>query len=69
MQAESSRCRVHHPATPPALPASWQHEHFKDASDFRESAFLARHLFNTFRETGLIVGALGKTDDLTPETD
>ncbi len=58
------------PSTPPALPSSWQMDHFKDASDLIEMSALTRtvgSLFNTFLDTGKIVGALGQTDDLTPD--
>lgn len=57
--------------TPPALPESWRVDHFSDASDLLEMRSLTQTLsavFNTFRESGTIVGALGKTNDLTPET-
>ncbi|MFQ3567568.1 MAG: efflux RND transporter permease subunit [Aggregatilineales bacterium] len=58
------------PQTAPALPASWQIDRFKDATDLLEMRTLTRNLgavFNNFLETGRIVGALGQTDDLTPE--
>lgn len=58
------------PTVPPALPASWQMDRFKDARDLTEMQTLTRNLsqvFNNFAETGKIVGALGQTDDLTPE--
>ncbi len=58
------------PTTSPALPASWQMDHFKDARDLREMQTLTRSvgaLFNQFASTGKIVGALGQTDDLTPD--
>ncbi|MBE2270514.1 MAG: efflux RND transporter permease subunit, partial [Anaerolinea sp.] len=53
----------------PALPASWMMDRFKDARDLREMRTLTRTIgavFNQFIETGVIVGALGQTDDLTP---
>lgn len=59
------------PEVAPALPESWQVAHFKDARDLREMRTLTRSvgaLINTFSETGEIVGAIGQTDDLTPET-
>ena len=52
----------------PALPESWQMDRFKDARDLREMRTLTRTigaLFNSFVESGEIVGALGQTDDLT----
>jgi multidrug efflux pump subunit AcrB len=58
------------PKTPPALPKSWQMDHFSDASDLLEMRAAARTIaavFNTFHDTGRIVGALGQTNDLTPE--
>ena len=58
------------PSAPPPLPSSWQIDRFKDARDLTEMQTLTRNLgqvFNTFAETGSIVGALGQTDDLTPE--
>ena len=58
------------PTTSPALPASWQMDHFKDARDLREMKTLTRSvgaLFNQFASSGKIVGALGQTDDLTPD--
>ncbi len=58
------------PTAPPALPASWQMDRFKDARDLREMRTLTRSpgaMFNQFATTGKIVGALGQTDDLTPE--
>lgn len=54
----------------PALPESWQIDRFKDARDLLEMRTLTRNLgavLNNFRETGVIVGSLGQTDDLTPE--
>ncbi len=58
------------PTAPPALPASWQMDRFKDARDLREMRTLTRStgaLFNEFVDSGRIVGALGQTDDLTPD--
>ncbi len=57
-------------SAPPALPASWQIDRFHDARDLREMRTLTRSVgavFNQFAENGVIVGALGQTDDLTPE--
>jgi len=59
------------PATPPALPESWQFEHFSDASDLIEIATISTPiatLLNDFADTGVMRGALGQTNDLTPET-
>ncbi|GAB4518878.1 MAG: hypothetical protein OHK0046_27070 [Anaerolineae bacterium] len=59
------------PETAPALPESWQINHFSNASDLLEVRTLTTSvgdLFNNFYEDGRIVGALGQTDDLTPET-
>ncbi len=58
------------PAAPPPLPESWQMDHFYDASDLLELQSLTRSTagaLNELRTTGRIVGALGQTDDLTPE--
>jgi multidrug efflux pump subunit AcrB len=58
------------PNSPPELPPSWQAAHFTDASDIWELRTLTRSLgviINTFLSTGKIVGALGQTDDLTPD--
>ncbi len=58
------------PTAPPALPESWQMDRFKDARDLREMQTLTRSVgavFNNFATTGKIVGALGQTDDLTPD--
>ncbi len=55
----------------PALPESWQMDHFADASDLRETTGLGGGVaasLNAFVEDGRIVGSLGKTNDLTPET-
>ncbi|MCC6803890.1 MAG: efflux RND transporter permease subunit, partial [Anaerolineae bacterium] len=49
---------------------SWQMDRFKDASDIVEMRTLTRSTgstLNTFQSTGKIVGALGQTDDLTPD--
>ena len=54
----------------PALPESWQFEHFADATDLLEMASFTRSIsavFNDFETTGVIRGALGTTEDLTPE--
>lgn len=54
----------------PALPESWQMDHFNNATDLVEMRSLTRTLagvFNDFAATGKIVGSLGQTDDLTPE--
>ncbi|MAU09721.1 MAG: hypothetical protein CL607_07870 [Anaerolineaceae bacterium] len=54
----------------PALPESWQFPGFKSAQDLSEMTTLTRTLgdvFNELYENGHIVGALGQTDDLTPE--
>ena len=59
------------PVEPPALPESWQMDHFKDASDLAEMASFTRNtasVINDFAETGVIRGSLAMTDDLTPET-
>ncbi len=58
------------PTQPPPLPSSWQRDGFHDASDLLEMENLTRSaaaVINAFAETGRIVGALGQTDDLTPE--
>lgn len=58
------------PTSAPELPASWQATHFTDASDIWELRTLTRSLgaiLNSFVTSGKIVGALGQTDDLTPE--
>ena len=58
------------PETAPALPESWQMDRFRDATDLLEMRTLTRNLgavFNTFQTSGEIGGALGQTDDLTPE--
>ncbi len=54
----------------PDLPASWQVDHFSTALDLIEITTLTRSLsaiFNDFYDDGEIVGAIGQTDDLTPE--
>jgi multidrug efflux pump subunit AcrB len=56
------------PTEAPALPPSLQMDRFKDARDLLEMRTLTRNVgavFNTFLDTGEIVGALGQTDDLT----
>ncbi|MBC8098217.1 MAG: efflux RND transporter permease subunit, partial [Armatimonadetes bacterium] len=58
------------PEIAPALPASWQMDHFSTADDLLEVRTLtttAAGLLNTFLTDGLIIGSLGQTDDLTPE--
>jgi multidrug efflux pump subunit AcrB len=58
------------PVDAPVLPESWLRPGFKDASDLLEIRTLtvnAAGVFNSLRNDGRIVGALGKTDDLTPE--
>ncbi len=58
------------PQSVPPLPASWQRDHFADTSDLQEMRTLTQTLgtvFNNFATNGRIVGALGQTDDLTPE--
>ncbi|QPC81255.1 efflux RND transporter permease subunit [Phototrophicus methaneseepsis] len=58
------------PETIPTLPAGWLEPGFKSAADLQEMVTLTRSLgdvFNEFYETGKIVGALGQTDDLTPD--
>lgn len=57
-------------SAPPALPESWRMDHFKDTRDLVEMRTLTRStgsMLNTFQTTGKIVGALGQTDDLTPD--
>ncbi|MBE2181948.1 MAG: efflux RND transporter permease subunit [Anaerolineae bacterium] len=68
--AEALHTDVEVPTTPPALPESWRTDHFSDASDLLEMRTLTRSVgltLNQFLETGAIVGALGQTDDLTPD--
>jgi multidrug efflux pump subunit AcrB len=58
------------PTDAPPLPDSLQMDRFKDSRDLFEMRTLTRNLgavFNSFLETGEIVGALGQTDDLTVE--
>jgi multidrug efflux pump subunit AcrB len=58
------------PDTAPALPDSWQMDRFETAQDLLEMRSLTRTvagILNTFHDTGRIVGALGQTNDLTPE--
>lgn len=58
------------PTDAPSLPASWQMNHFADATDLAEMRTLTRTIgsvFNDFERTGHITGALGQTNDLTPE--
>ena len=68
---EALAAEVAIPQSPPALPASWQMDHFASAADLREMRTLTRTpgaVLNAFLETGVIRGALGQTDDLTPDT-
>lgn len=54
----------------PDLPESWQFEHYNDATDLLEMSSFTRSIsavFNDFIATGIIRGALGTTEDLTPE--
>lgn len=65
-----SETTVEAPEEAPALPESWQTDHFSDATDLIEMRSLTRTLagvFNGFRTDGRIVGGLGQTNDLTPE--
>lgn len=58
------------PTSIPELPAAWQMDRFVTALDLVEMRTGTRTLaalFNSFFETGEIVGPLGQTDDLTPE--
>jgi multidrug efflux pump subunit AcrB len=58
------------PTRAPTLPESWQQQFFSDASDLQEMKSLTRTLaavFNNFQRDGRMVGALGQTNDLTPE--
>ena len=69
--AALSGINVDIPVLPPALPESWQFEHFKDTNDLIEVQTLTTPvsaLFNNFYTDGVIVGAIGQTDNLTPET-
>jgi multidrug efflux pump subunit AcrB len=57
-------------AIAPELPAGWQAPHFSTATDILEMQSLTRsvgRVLNDFYNTGVIRGALGQTDDLTPE--
>ncbi|GAB5490126.1 MAG: hypothetical protein Phog2KO_03410 [Phototrophicaceae bacterium] len=54
----------------PDLPESWQFDHYNDATDLLEMSSFTRTIsavFNDFATTGIIRGALGTTEDLTPE--
>ncbi|MDQ7035455.1 MAG: efflux RND transporter permease subunit [Anaerolineae bacterium] len=65
-----SNIEVRVPEITPVLPESWQFDHFHNASDLEEMASLTRPIvvvFNDFVTTGTIKGALGQTDDLTPD--
>ncbi|KXK17845.1 MAG: acriflavin resistance protein [Chloroflexi bacterium OLB15] len=67
---EALSAEVEIPETAPALPESWQMDRFYDASDLLEMRTLTRTVgatINQFLETGTIVGALGQTNDLTPD--
>lgn len=58
------------PVLPPPLPESWQFDQFRDAQDLVEMQTITLstgQMFNRFYNQGRIVGALGQTDDLTPE--
>lgn len=58
------------PENAPPLPASWQMDRFIDATDLAEMRTLTRTtagVFNNFYTSGQIVGALGQTNDLTPD--
>lgn len=58
------------PAETPDLPESWQFENYRNASDLLEMASFTQTIagvLNSFEETGIIRGALGTTEDLTPE--
>ncbi|MBW4435613.1 MAG: efflux RND transporter permease subunit [Pleurocapsa minor GSE-CHR-MK-17-07R] len=69
--AEALALEVALPETAPALPESWQVDHFSTASDLIEMRSLTRTIgavFNTFATQGTITGSLGQTDDLTPDT-
>lgn len=68
--AEALGTDIEIPDAAPALPESWQMDRFQDASDLLEMRTLTRTVgatFNQFLETGSIIGALGQTDDLTPD--
>jgi multidrug efflux pump subunit AcrB len=54
----------------PSLPTGWQFAHFSTAEDVLEMAGTTRsvaRIINDFYSSGVIKGALGQTDDLTPE--
>lgn len=58
------------PESAPELPQSWQMDRFSTAADLREVSAAAGSLgnvFNNFVQSGQIKGAIGQTDDLTPE--
>ncbi len=59
------------PDAPPALPDSWQQAHFSNVTDLLEiGGGITRTVaavLNDFVLEGEIVGALGQTDDLSPE--
>lgn len=53
------------------LPESWHSDGFKDAGDLREmrgGGRTAAGVLNAFLTSGEIVGPIGQTDDLTPDT-
>lgn len=59
------------PETAPKLPTSWQQDRFETALDLLEVRTLTQStgdVINNFLSTKRIVGALGQTNDLTPET-
>lgn len=60
------------PEQPPALPESWQQfDHFNDSTDLIEVETLTSpvaEILNDFLQNSVIRGALGQTDDLSPET-
>jgi len=59
------------PTSIPSLPTGWQMDSFKDATDLIEMRTLTRTVgavLNSFVTSGQIEGALGQTDDLTPDT-
>lgn len=58
------------PTEAPPLPESWQYPLFKDTSDLLElgnAITPISSIFNQFAQEGEIIGALGQTDDLSPE--
>ena len=66
-----SETEIEVPTEAPALPESWQFEHFADATDLLEIESITNRLstiLNDFLTSGKIVGGLGQTNDLTPET-